>query len=115
MLIVLIGLTGFRLAVASLILGLARRCASLMETRIRTSGRAPSTQSKGNLDLDVPFTDRVLKPSVEALANAATSVLPARVLANIQQQLVMAGNPMRLNTFVDVLDGHASASCPASC
>ena len=55
---------------------------------------------EGEADLSVPFAERVLLPSVESLANAATSVLPARVLANIEKQLVMAGSPMSLNAYV---------------
>ncbi len=34
------------------------------------------------------------------LSNAATSVLPARVLANIEKQLLRAGNPMTINAYV---------------
>jgi len=51
-------------------------------------------------DLAVPFGERVVMPAIEGLANAATSVLPTRVLANIEKQLVMAGSPMTLNTYV---------------
>lgn len=55
---------------------------------------------EGESDLSVPFADRVLTPGIEALSNAATSVLPARVLANIEKQLLMAGNPMTVNAYV---------------
>jgi tight adherence protein C len=94
-----IGLLVFA-AVVSLVLGLARRTPSVMEARMhdfRTRAVAPV---EGETDLTQPFAERVLVPSLETLAQAATSVLPARLLANIQKQLVMAGNPMTLNAYV---------------
>jgi tight adherence protein C len=78
----------------------ARRPASTMETRIQELRTRAVTVEDDALDLDVPFGERVLKPSVESLARAISSALPASMLADIQKQLVMAGNPMRLNTFV---------------
>ena len=44
--------------------------------------------------------DRVLRPSLEGISHAFSSVLPASLLASIQKQLIMAGNPMTLNAFV---------------
>ena len=99
MLIPIIGVLVF-LAVASLILGLARRSPSLIEARMQDFRTRTVNTVEGEADLSVPFSERVLLPSVEALANAATSVLPARVLANIEKQLVRAGSPMSLNAYV---------------
>jgi len=99
MLIPIIGVLVF-LAVACLILGLARRSPSLIEARMQDFRTRAVNVVEGEADLDVPFSERVLLPSVEALANAATSVLPARVLANIEKQLIRAGNPMSLNAYV---------------
>src|SRR4030067_1406837 len=99
MLIPIIGVLVF-LAVASLILGLARRSPSLIEARMQDFRTRTVNAVEGESDLSVPFSERVLLPSVEALANAATSVLPARVLANIEKQLIRAGNPMSLNAYV---------------
>ena len=99
MLIPIIGVFVF-LAVASLIMGLARRPPSLIEARMQDFRTRTVNTVEGEADLDIPFSERVLLPSVEALANAATSVLPARVLANIEKQLIRAGNPMSLNAYV---------------
>src|SRR3990172_4947424 len=99
MLIPIIGVLVF-LAVASLILGLARRSPSLIEARMQDFRTRAVNTVEGEADLSVPFSERVLFPSVEALANAATSVLPAKVLANIEKQLVRAGSPMSLNAYV---------------
>ena len=98
----LIGVIGFLvfLAVASLVVGLARRSPSVMEARMQDFKTRAVTEVEGETDLAVPFSDRVLVPGVEALANAATSVLPAKVLANIEKQLLRAGNPMTLNAYV---------------
>jgi tight adherence protein C len=99
MLIGIIGVLVF-LAVISLSLGLARRSPSMIEARMQDFRTRSVETVEGESDLSVPFADRVLMPGVEALAKGVTSVLPARVLANIEKQLVMAGNPMSLNTYV---------------
>jgi tight adherence protein C len=99
MLIGIIGVLVF-LAVASMVLGLARRSPSAMEVRMQDFRSRTATVVEGETDLTVPFADRVLLPGVEALANLATSVLPAKVLANIEKQLMRAGSPMTLNAYV---------------
>jgi len=99
MLIPIIGVLVF-LAVASLILGLARRSPSLIEARMQDFRTRTVNAVEGESDLSIPFSERVVLPSVEALANAATAVLPARVLANIEKQLIRAGSPMSLNAYV---------------
>ncbi|MEE8347210.1 MAG: type II secretion system F family protein [Dehalococcoidia bacterium] len=99
MLIGIIGILVFT-AVVSLVLGLSRRTTSVMEARMQDFKTRAMTTVEEETDLAVPFAERVVMPAVEGLANAATSVLPTRVLANIEKQLVMAGSPMTLNTYV---------------
>ncbi len=99
MLIGIIGVLVF-LAVISLVVGLARRSPSMMEARMQDFRTRAVETVEGESDLGVPFADRVLVPGVEALAKGVTSVLPARVLANIEKQLVMSGNPMSLYSYV---------------
>jgi len=99
MLIPIIGVLVF-LAVASLILGVARRSPSLIEARMQDFRTRAVNVVEGESDLAVPFSERVLLPGIEALANAATSILPARVLANIEKQLIRAGSPMTVNAYV---------------
>ncbi len=99
MLIGIIGVLVF-LAVISLVVGLARRSPSMIEARMQDFRTRAVETVEGEADLGVPFADRVLAPGVEALAKGVTSVLPTRVLANIEKQLVMSGNPMSLNTYV---------------
>lgn len=99
MLIGIIGVTVF-LAVVSLVFGLTRRSTSVMETRMQDFKTRTVQAVEGEPDLTVPFAERVLIPGVETIAHAATSVLPARVLANIEKDLVRAGNPMSLNAYI---------------
>jgi tight adherence protein C len=99
MFIAIIGALVF-LSVVTLVLGMASRRTSLMEARMQDFRTRTASVVEGEADLTVPFADRVLVPGVEALANAATSVLPARVLSNIEKQLVRAGNPMSLNAYI---------------
>jgi tight adherence protein C len=99
---VIIPIVGFLVfaAVVCLVLGLGRRAPSVMEARMRDFRTRAVAAVEGETDLNEPFTDRVVMPGLEALAHAGTSVLPARVLAKIEKQLVMAGNPMTLNAYV---------------
>ncbi len=88
-------------SVALLIMGLGRRAPNAIEARIQDfRSRAAVLAEDDETDLSTPFSDRVMRPSIEAIARAASSVLPASVLAKLEQQLVMAGNPMSLNAFV---------------
>lgn len=98
----LIGVIGFLVfaAVVSLLVGLLRRAPSMMEERMQDFKTRSVTPIEGETDLSQPFADRVLLPGIEALANVASSVLPARVLANIEKQLLMAGSPMTLNAYL---------------
>jgi tight adherence protein C len=99
MLIGVIGFTVF-LAVVSLVFGLSRRGTSVMEARMQDFRTRTTTAVEGETDLGVPFAERVLLPSIETVAHAATSVLPARVLSNIEKDLLRAGNPMSINAYV---------------
>ncbi len=100
MLIALVAITVFGSVTSLVIALLGRPSASTIESRITDFRNRTSSMDVEEVDLDVPFMERVLKPGVEGVAHAFSSVLPASLLANIQQQLVMAGNPMTLNAFV---------------
>jgi tight adherence protein C len=89
-------------SVALVFAGLRSRkpATSTMETRIQELRTRSVALDPDEVDLEIPFMERVLKPGVESLAHAVSSVLPASVLSDLQTKLVMAGNPMRLNTYV---------------
>jgi len=101
MLILLIGMAVFGTVVTLAFSVLAKPRASAMETRIQDFRTRSSTfWEEEELDLNVSFVERVLKPGVEGVAKMMRSVLPQSVLSDIQHQLMMAGDPMKLNTFV---------------
>jgi len=79
---------------------MGREKAPSMESRIQDFRSQAVAELEDEMDLTVPFADRVLRPAVEGLAHAARSILPASVLADIEKQLEMSGSPMRLNTYV---------------
>ena len=100
MLIVTIVLTLFA-SVAALSLAVLRpRKESAMETRIQSFRNRNIYKDDLSLDLEVAFMDRVFKPGLENLANSFARVLPKSTLADVQRQLLMAGNPIRYNTFL---------------
>lgn len=80
---------------------MTRERAPSIETRIHDfRTRAVSDAYDEEIDLSAPFAERVLKPGIEGIARAASSILPASVLSDIDKQLEMAGSPMKLNTYV---------------
>jgi tight adherence protein C len=100
MLIVLIVATLFGSIAAAAIALLSREHASVMETRIASFRNRNLLRDDLSVDLNISFMDRVLRPSIERIAQTATKILPQRSISEIQQQLLMAGSPMRLNTFL---------------
>jgi tight adherence protein C len=100
MLIVTIVLTLFASTAALTLAVLRPRKESAMETRIQSFRNRNIYKDDLSLDLDVAFMDRVFKPGLESLANSFARVLPKSTLADVQQQLLMAGNPMPYNTFL---------------
>ncbi|MDO8616507.1 MAG: type II secretion system F family protein [Dehalococcoidia bacterium] len=100
MLLVLIVLSVFA-TVTAVAIGVRKRSgASAMESRIQDFRSRSAVGYEDEVDLDRPFVERVLRPGVEGIARAMASVLPASVLADLQKQLIMAGNPMKLNAYV---------------
>jgi tight adherence protein C len=110
MLMILIALVVFGAVVCLANALLARPSATTIESRITDFRQRNVTLAPEEMDLEVPFFERVLKPGIEGISHAFGSVLPASVLANTQTQLMMAGNKMTLNSFVTFW-----AICLASC
>lgn len=79
---------------------MGREKAPSMEARMQDFRARAVAEAEDEIDLSVSFAERVLKPGIEGLAHAVSSILPASVLSDIQKQLVMAGAPMKLNTYV---------------
>ena len=100
MLTILIALAVFGAVVMLVNALLSKPSASTIESRITDFRQRNVELAPDEVDLEVPFAERVLRPGIEGISNAFGSVLPASVLANIQTQLMMAGNRMTLNSFV---------------
>lgn len=100
MIITLIMLTFF-CAIMLLAIALANRGkASVMESRIQEFRRQTNVMDDLGPNLDVAFVDRVVKPTAESLARLVSRVLPQSMLADVQHQLMVAGHPMKYNTFL---------------
>jgi tight adherence protein C len=100
LLLLLIALTVCGAATSLVVALCARPTTSVIESRITDFRNRTVARHEEEVDMDAPFVERVLKPGVEAIAHAFSSVLPASVLSNIQKQLMMAGSPMSVNAFV---------------
>ncbi len=73
---------------------------SVMASRIAEFRNRTASDEDYGPDLDIAFSERVLKPTLESLARLVSRILPQSVLADVQQQLAQAGYPMRFNTFL---------------
>lgn len=99
MLPIVIAITVFG-SVSAVVIGLLSRPKVTVEARIQEFRTRAAVFDEEEVDLEMPFVERVLKPSVESVARFMSSILPASVLAETQKQLTMAGNPMGVNTFI---------------
>jgi tight adherence protein C len=71
-----------------------------MESRMQDFRSRAVALDEDQVDLELPFGERVLRPTIEGFSRTISSVLPASMLADIQKQLVMAGNTMTLQSFL---------------
>jgi len=85
-------------AVAFLVLGVARPRSSVTEMRIETLRRQVATGDASELVL--PFSDRILRPSIQGFGRSLARMLPVNFLAGVQKSLTMAGSSMTATTFV---------------
>ena len=85
-------------AVALLVVGLVRPRASLTEMRIETLRQQVATGDASELVL--PFSDRILLPTVQGFGRRLAKMLPANFMASLQRTLIMGGSSMTASTFV---------------
>jgi tight adherence protein C len=85
-------------AVTIAVVGLVRPRVSLTEVRIQTLRQQVAA---GDLsELALPFSYRILRPSIKGFGKRLASMLPANFLASIQKSLITAGSSMTASTFV---------------
>lgn len=84
--------------VALLVVGLMRPRASLTEIRIETLRQQVATGDASELVL--PFSDRILLPTVQGFGRSLAKMLPANFMVSLQRTLIMGGSSMTASTFV---------------
>ncbi|UCH86549.1 MAG: type II secretion system F family protein [Dehalococcoidia bacterium] len=85
-------------AVVLLVVGVVRPRASLAEIRIETLRRQVAAGDVSELVL--PFSDRILRPTVQGFGKRLAKMLPANFMAGIQKTLIMGGISMAASTFI---------------
>jgi tight adherence protein C len=85
-------------AVALLVLGLVRPRVSLTEIRIETLRQQVAAGDVSELVL--PFSDRILRPTIQGFGRSLARMLPANFMASTQKTLAMGGISMTASTFV---------------
>ena len=64
---------------------------NVVQTRLDTYGSRPRTLAE--LELEQPFTDRVVSPAIRGLAGLINRMAPQRNLEQMRHKLDLAGNP----------------------
>ena len=85
-------------AVVLLVVSLVRPRLSLTEMRIETLRQRVAAGDLSQLVL--PFSDRILRPTIKGFGKGLANVLPANFLASIEKSLIMAGSSMTAAAFV---------------
>lgn len=88
--------------VALIVAGLSRAddVDPLMERLSEYGAAADITTNLEEIEMSVPFTQRVLIPLAQRLANFTTQFTPAETLAKTQRKLDLAGNPRGLTPAI---------------
>ena len=84
--------------VALLVVGLMRPRASLTEIRIETLRQQVAMGDASELVL--PFSDRILLPTVQGFGRSLAKMLPANFMDSLQRTLIMGGSSMTASTFI---------------
>lgn len=89
-------------SIVFLITTIALQRESSIEMRLRQIGYTPEGKavSQEEAELAKPFSERVIKPLKENLANKVAKVLPAGIKDGIKKKLIMAGKPPQVNEFL---------------
>ena len=71
--------------------------------RARVDSLVSGTNREALPDLARPFGDRVLGPTLDAVAGRILAILPQRVLDGVKKKLILAGEPLNLGGFLTVM------------
>src|SRR4051812_46258536 len=75
-------------------LSMPKQDAVSIEERLQTFAERPRTLEE--IELEQPFSERVIKPMVAALTSFASKLTPSQSAEKQRQQLVLAGNPYNM-------------------
>ena len=95
------------LAISLIAMGVAGRTRSPLEARIRTL--ATAARAEDVPDLERPFVERVVAPTLERLGEGVMSLLPAALLARLRRQLTLAGSSLSVAGFILIWIASAAA------
>ncbi len=89
-------------SVVLLVLAAARPYSESAEGRLERFGFGAG--SRRTRDLSLPFSERVVFPALEKMAQVAAGLAPASIREKVEQQLVIAGNPggLRAPAFLTI-------------
>ena len=91
MMIILVGLLGASLTTFGLSRG--RKTAISIDERLATFATADRTMTLEERELSLPFSERVLKPTIKSWSNRLGSRSPAKSTEKYKLKLAQAGNP----------------------
>lgn len=86
------------ISVSSLLVWSAGGLGNRAEARVSRLGKAPL-----RTPLEAPFADRVFIPVVDGVVRAFVQLLPNKLVARCERQLISAGSPMRPQAFFTVV------------
>lgn len=101
--LIVLGLVALFVVIALLIVGLRNADEDsdpLAERLSEYGGAAEIAANLEEIEMSVPFTERVLMPVAQGMARFTTQFTPAETLEKTQKQLDLAGNPKGLTPSV---------------
>ncbi len=87
------------LGVFMVVMSLSRRPQNPVRARVHGLA-AQFPQEEVEVDLSRPFTERIVWPILETIANAFSKLLPTTFLDHVRRLLTLAGQPFSLSGFV---------------
>jgi tight adherence protein C len=88
----------FAIVILGGVLWIAMPKRNTVSIEARLANFAERPRSLEELELEQPFTERVLKPMVAAITRALGRLTPAQGMEKVRQQLILAGNPYNMGT-----------------
>lgn len=87
------------LGVFMAVMSLPRRRQNPVEARVRNLA-AHFPDEEAQVDLSMPFGERVVWPILEGIANAFSKLLPTTFVAHVRRLLILAGQPFSVTGFL---------------